>query len=105
MSGGGGLFLVLVDQPILDKGGGRLSVGARALALDVDGDGLVLLEAGGQVGLLGRGGRLGHAERGHVAVGVRVLDGRRLVGLELAEVDVLDEVGCISRERQLLSLY
>jgi hypothetical protein len=62
---------------------------------------LVLLEAAGEVGLLGglRGG--GGAEGLDLADGVGVLDGGGLVGLELLEVELLDEVGC-GRRRVLV---
>jgi len=89
------ILLVLLDQPVLDDGlGAALGGGGGVLALDLDGHALVLLQRGRQVGLLGRGGGLGHGEGGHLAGGVGLLDGRGLVGLELLEVELLDEVGC-----------
>jgi hypothetical protein len=55
---------------------------------------LVCLELVCDVGLLGRCGGLGDGEFLDVALGVGGLDLRNLVVLELAEVQVLDEVGC-----------
>ena len=85
------LLLLLFDEPVLNGGGGLAGIGPL-LALDLDGHALVLLEVGGQVGLLGRLGGLGLAEGGHLADGVRVLDGGGLVGLELPQVELLDEI-------------
>lgn len=93
MGGVGNLLVLLLHQPVLDDG--RRRVGRHALvALHLDRHRLVLLQARGEVGLLGRGGRLGHGERGDLADGVGVLDGRGLVGLELLEVELLNEVRC-----------
>jgi hypothetical protein len=87
----GGLLLLL-DKPVLDNGG---LAGSEALgSLNLDGQCLVLLEAGGKVGLLGGLGGLGEGEGGDLADGVGLLDGGGLVGFELLEVELLDEVGC-----------
>lgn len=88
-----GLGLLLLGlEPVGESGG--LAGSGDVLALDLDGQLLVLLEAAGEVGLLGglRGG--GGAEGLDLADGVGVLDGGGLVGLELLEVELLDEVGC-----------
>lgn len=89
----GGLVVLLLDQPVLnDRGGG--AGGNGLLTLDLDGHGLVLLQAAGEVGLLGRLGGLGGGEGLDLADGVGLLDGSGLVGLELLQVQLLDEVGC-----------
>lgn len=98
-----GLLLLLLDEPVLDDGGGLGAGGTGLLALDLDGHALVLLEAAGEVGLLGGLGGLGQAEGGDVALGVGLLDGGGLVGLELLEVELLDEVGCGGGERDDVS--
>ena len=86
------LLLLLLNEPVLDNGGGSTGLGTL-LALNLDGHVLVLLQAGGEVGLLGRLGGLGEREGGDVANGVGLLDGGGLVGLELLEVELLDKVG------------
>lgn len=86
------VVLLLVNQPVLNGGGGLAGVNTL-LALDLDGHALVLLQGGGEVGLLGRFGGLGLAECEDVALGVRVLDGWCLVGLEFFQVEFLDKVG------------
>jgi len=87
--GGSSLLLVLLEPVLLN--GGSLTGGGLALNLDL------LAFVGGQltgkVGLLGRGGGLGQSELLDVLLGVTGLDGGGLVGLELAEVQVLDGVG------------
>lgn len=92
-------LLLLGLEPVGESSG--LAGGGDVLALDLDGQLLVLLEAAGEVGLLGglRGG--GGAEGLDLADGVGVLDGGGLVGLELLEVELLDEVGC-GRRRVLV---
>lgn len=75
--------------------------GSRLGALDLDRHVLVLLERGREVGLLGGGGGLGGREDLDVGVGVAGLDGGGLVGLELLEVELLDEVGCSGGNRSL----
>lgn len=88
-----GLSLLLLLKPVPR---GRLPAGAgggRLAALDIDGHALVLLERRREVGLLGGGGGLGGREGLDVALGVGGLQGGGLVGLELLEVELLDEVG------------
>lgn len=89
------LLLVLLNhEPVVLDG---LAVGGSGgvLALDLDSHALVLLQAGGEVGLLGRLGGGGDGEGLDLALGVGLLNGGGLVGLELLEVELLDEVGCI----------
>ena len=87
--GGSSLLLVLLE-PVLFDGGGLTGGG---LALNLDLLALVGGELTGKVGLLGRSGGLGKSELLDVLLGVTGLDGGGLVGLELAEVQVLDGVG------------
>lgn len=89
----GMLLLVLLDQPVLDGGGG-LAGASGLLALDLDGHVLVLLKRGGEVGLLGGLGGLGLVEGQDLALGVVGLECWCLVGLEFFQVEFLDEVGC-----------
>lgn len=91
----GVLLLVLLNQPVLD-GGGRLAGVGALLALDLDGHVLVLLQRGGEIGLLGGLGRLGLVEGQDLALGVVGLECWCLVGLEFFQVEFLDEVGCES---------
>jgi hypothetical protein len=87
--GSGGLFLLL--EPALLDGGGLASGG---LALNLNLLALVGGQFAGEVGLLGRLGGLGSSELLDVLFGITGLEGGGLVGLELAEVQVLDGVGC-----------
>lgn len=87
------VILLLVNQPVLSDGGGLAGVGTL-LALDLDGHALVLLQGGGKVGLLGGQGGLRLLELKDVALGVVGLECWCLVGLELFQVKLLDEVGC-----------
>lgn len=89
----GRLVILLLDQPVLDNRGGGAR-GSGLLALNLDGHGLVLLQAAGEVGLLGRLGGLGGGEGLDLTDGVGLLDGSGLVGLELLQVELLDKVGC-----------
>lgn len=89
----GVLLLVLLDEPVLDSGGGGTAGTGILLTLDLDGHALVLLERGGEVSLLGRLGGLGLLEGEDLALGVGVLDGWYLVGLELLQVEFLNEIG------------
>ena len=82
--------MVVGVVPVLN--GGSTALGGLTLNLDLLG--LVCAELAGNVGLLGRSRGLGKRELLDLALGVGGLDGRRLVGLELAEVEVLDEIGC-----------
>lgn len=87
-----GLLFGLGLEPV-GKGGGTGSLGGGVLALNIDGEALVFLEVAGEVGLFGGLGRLGEGEGLDLADGVGLLDGGDLVGLELLEVELLDEVG------------
>lgn len=89
----GVLLLVLLDQPVLNCGGG-LAGGGGLVALYLDGHVLVLLQRGGEVGLFGGLGGLGLVEGQDLALGVVGLECRCLVGLEFFQVQFLDEVGC-----------
>lgn len=84
------LLLGLLLKPILLD---RRSAGLAGLALDLGNLRLVGLELAGNVGLFGGGGGLGNAELLHVALGVVGLDSGSLVGLQLAKVEVLNQVG------------
>lgn len=63
------VLILLLNQPVLDGGGGLAGVGTL-LTLDLDGHALVLLQGGGEVGLLGRLGSLRLAECEDVALRV-----------------------------------
>lgn len=90
--GGVALLLLLgLLKPVLLHG---RRAGLTRLALNLGHLALVGLELASNVGLLGRSGSLGQGELLNVALGVGGLDGGRLVGLQLLEVHVLDEVGC-----------
>jgi hypothetical protein len=75
--------------PVLN--GGSTGLG---LTLNLDLLGLVCAELAGNVGLLGGSRGLGKSKLLDLAFGVGGLDGWGLVGLEFAEVEVLDEIGC-----------
>jgi hypothetical protein len=87
-------LLLLGLEPVGDLGGALDGLGGGVLALELDGHALVLLQAAGEIGLLGGLGGLGQAEDLDLAFGVGLLDDGGLVGLELLEVELLDEVGC-----------
>ena len=87
-----GRLILLVDQPVLDDSSRLTSLGTLR-TLNLDHHCLVLLQARGEVGLLGGLGSLGEGERGDLANGVGILDGGGLVRLELLKVELLDEVG------------
>lgn len=89
---------LLLDKPGLGSLGGPGGGGIDRGALDFDSHRLILLKRAGKVGLLGGGGGLGEVESLDVALGVGVLDRGRLVGLELLEVELLDEIGCAKKE-------
>jgi len=86
----GSLLLRLLEPILLGRGGGA----SAGLTLNLDSRVLVCLQLLGDVGLL-----RGHwwRWRGELlddALGVGGLDGCRLVGLELLEVEVLDDIRC-----------
>jgi hypothetical protein len=87
---GRGSLLFLLEPALLDGGG----LASGGLALDLDLLALVGGQFAGEVSLLRRLGGLGGGELLDVLLGVTGLDGGGLVGLELAEVQVLDGVGC-----------
>jgi len=88
---GGLLTLILLDEPVLD--GSRSTADDALVALDLDGHALVVLQRVGEVSLLWRLGRLGRCEGLDLTDSVGILDGGGLVGLELLEVELLNEVG------------
>jgi hypothetical protein len=90
------LLLGLLLEPVIFLSGSGGS--ALGLALDLDGAGLVRLELVGDVRLLGGLGRGGRRPLLYVSLRVAGLDRRCLVALELAEVQVLNEVRCRERE-------
>jgi hypothetical protein len=83
--------------PVLN--GGSTGLG---LTLNLDLLGLVCAELAGNVGLLGGSRGLGKSKLLDLAFGVGGLDGWGLVGLEFAEVEVLDEIGCGRRINEQL---
>lgn len=87
------ILVLLLDQPILNSGGGAGLAISTLLALDLDGHALVLFERRGKVGLLGRLGDLGLVEGEDVALCIGLLDCWCLVGLEFFEVEFLDKIG------------
>lgn len=90
MGGRSGLLLLL--EPVLL--GERSAVLAGSRTLDIDRLRLVCVQLARNVGLLGGGRGLGDGECLDVALGIVGLDLRDLVGLELAEVQVLHQIGC-----------
>lgn len=89
-----GLVVFLGLEPVGESGSTALAGLGSILAFNLDSHALVLLQVAGEVRLLGRGGGLGHGEGLDVTFGIGLLDGWGLVGLELLQVEVLDEVGC-----------
>lgn len=87
------LIILLSLEPVRGLGGTGGGLGGNVLALNLDGHGLVGGEVAGEVGLLGGNGGLGLVEGLDLANGVRGLDNGGLVGVELLEVQLLDEVG------------
>lgn len=87
------LVILLSLEPVRGLGGTGGGLGGNVLALNLDGHSLVGGEVAGEVGLLGGNGGLGLVEGLDLANGVRGLDGGGLVGVELLEVQLLDEVG------------
>jgi hypothetical protein len=90
-SAGSGNALVLLLEPVLLR---EYSVLLARSTLNFDRLCLVCLQVVRDVGLLGRCRCLWDGEGLDLALGVRGLDLRDLVVLELAEVQVLDQVGC-----------
>jgi len=77
-------------KPVL-LGGGLATL--SGLTLDLGDLALVCGKFAGNVGLLGRCGCLGDGEGVDVTLGIGRLNGGDLVGLELAQVQVLNQVG------------
>lgn len=88
---GRGLILLRLNEPVL-LSRGRLAAGSLTLNLNLLA--LVGRQFAGEVGLLGRLGRLGGGELLNVGFGVTGLDGGGLVGLQFAKVEFLNGVGC-----------
>lgn len=86
------LVLLLGLKPVSNLGGTGL--GRAVLALNLNGHALVLLQVAGEVGLLWGGRCLGDVEGLDVTLSIGLLDGGDLVGLELLQIKLLDEVGC-----------
>lgn len=84
-------FLFLLEPALLNRGG----LTSGSLALNLDPLALVGLQTAGEIGLLGGLGRLRGGELLDVGLSVTGLDGLGLIGAELAEVQVLNGVGCI----------
>jgi hypothetical protein len=84
------LLLFLLEPALLNRGG----LTGRGLALDLNFLGLVGVQFIGEAGFFGRLGGNRSAELLDVGLSIARLDGRRLVGTELAEVEFLDRVGC-----------
>lgn len=82
------LLYLLLEPVLLHRG--RTILGSGSLQFDLLS--LVCLELACDVGLFGRCGCLGDGERLDVAFGVVGLDLGHLVGLELAEVEILHDV-------------
>lgn len=105
---GGGNRLVLLNEPVLL--GQDLAILCGSLSANVGLLGLVGLELVRNVGLLGGLGGGGDGELLDVALGVVGLDLGDLVVLELAEVEVLHQIGCTNcvssvRRRAIVMMY
>lgn len=88
---GRSLILLGLNEPVLLNRG---SLAASGLALNLNLLALVGGQLAGEVGLLGGLGSLGGSELLDVGFGVTRLDGGGLVGLQLAEVELLNGVRC-----------
>ena len=88
-----GLVLLLSLEPVGESGGTLAGLGGGVLTLNLNGHALILLQAAGEIGLFGGGGRLGHGKGLNLAFGIGLLDCRHLVGLELLQIELLNEVG------------
>ena len=86
-------LLLLGLEPVRENSSTRGRLGG-VLALNLNSHALVLLQVAGKVGLFGGLGGLGDVEDLDLAIGVGLLDGGGLVGLELLKIKLLDEVGC-----------
>jgi hypothetical protein len=88
-----GLLLRILLKPVLlNRRGTALR---RRSTLNLDNLGVVRLQVVGNVALFRRRRGLGNGELVDVALGIGGLDLRGLVGLQLAEVQVLDKIGWI----------
>jgi hypothetical protein len=65
-----------------------------SLPLNLHGLCLVRLQLIRDIGLFGRLGGLGWHKLLYVCIGIAGFDGRRLVGFQFFEVEVLDEIRC-----------
>lgn len=84
-------LVLLLNKPVLLNRGGLTAGG---LTLNFNLLALVGLQLVGEIGLFRRLGGLGDGEFLDVSLGVTGLDGGGLVGLQLAEVELLDGVRC-----------
>jgi hypothetical protein len=108
-STGCGNRLVLLNEPVF-LGRQDVAVLCGALSANIGLLGLVGVELVRNVGLLGRLGSGGDGELLDVALGVVGLDLGDLVVLELAEVEVLHQIGCTNcvsrvRGRAIVMMY
>lgn len=87
-----GNLLLLLNEPVLL---GWSSGAGLSLSLNLDGRILVCLQLLGDIGLLWRSWCLWWGELLNAALSIGSLDGGWLVGLELLEVKVLNDVGWI----------
>lgn len=88
---GRSLILLGLNEPVLLN---RSSLAASGLALNLNVLALVGRQLASEVGLLGGLGSLGGGKLVDVGLGVTGLDGGGLVGLQLAEVELLNGVRC-----------
>lgn len=86
------LVVFLGLEPV-GEGSSALAGLGGILTLNLDGHALVLLQVAGEIGLFGGGRGFGHGEGLDLALGIGLLDNGGLVGLELLQVEVLDEIG------------
>lgn len=87
---GGSLILFLLKPALLNGSG----LAGSGLALNLNFLGLVGVQFIGEAGFFGGFGGSRNAELLSVGLSVTGLDGGRLVGTELTEVEFLDRVGC-----------
>lgn len=86
----GGSLLFLLKPALLNRSG----LAGSGLALNLNFLGLVGVQFIGEAGFFGGLGGSRNAELLSVGLSITGLDGRRLVGTELTEVEFLDRVGC-----------